>query len=1192
MQKILDRTQESLARALASLTQRNYRQQRAYLTTIGSLMLIVVVLALLVALLAVVKQLDYRRTVASRNVTDIALLLHRQESFLRRAQFTLDYYFGAPEARSATDAVQQAIRQEGRVRGKVDRVDAAFDLLVGQATQRAWAPHAGEQLWRLYESAQATLVTQQAFRLHEQAMLIGLTDDYAAIMPALAPPTAQPSAGGALPDGASSQSAVIVALRETLQRELQAQTGRRVPGKGERVWLGPYRDPLHGMPVISVVSAYYAGDTPSALITTSIPLDELATHLAQSAGAGATLLTTIDHRLVVSSPRLDVLTARLLHDATAHSPEDADHYLRQGAVFHLSLMPAFGALICYVPWGALLASLSWQLGVLGCLTLLALSAIILIARYSGLRLLRNAFMETARALESETVKHILVSATPVGLCIVRQSDHAILSANALATEWLGVEPGRDDLPARVAAELTAHAPDRSSVTDLAKITTFVMPASPSRPQTPGGDGAVAVPQFLQITCASACYVGDDALFCAILDATVQQALEQQLRLAQQTSEAMLRARSNFFASMSHEIRTPLNALLGNLELFARTPGLEAHQQRLATLGVAADALRRIVNDILDFSKIDAGEMTLLDEPFRPLDDFENLAFSYAPMAAQPVVHFYANLSPTLDQMLRGDRTRIAQIVNNLLGNAFKFTASGKISLSAELRDDAQGQPVLHCRVSDSGVGMDQALAARVFNPFVQGETSTATCHGGTGLGLTICAKLCELMNGQITVDSVPRVGSAFSVAIPLARQAPHRAAPVVQAARRGTVLVVCQERESGEWLGEWLRHSGWADHRVTSINGALAWLRVNRAHALVVTGEYGLDAVHALRAARPVAAAWITPTGPHQPVSRGEGVIEASAFSHAAMLTAVDLAADLANEHAVDSARAAHCVESRPARAGTAPPLAALHGLTVLVAEDNPLMQTLIAEQLATLGCVPTIACDGHAALAALERARFDVLLTDIRMPAMDGHALLAAVRESHTGLPVLALSAVCEDQPGTARSERGFTGYVAKPASLSELEAALLEVVSAQPRGGLSIAAGRTLRSPTTPRTSRTLHAPRMSDMLDMEEPAPTPSATHASGAENLTRYVAILKAHFQTDLHHLTAIVDQEDRHALREWAHSASGALMVVQARALAERCCALKRLCDSSDVWTVAMDEQAMSLHEALCDHFGLDERPAP
>ena len=162
-------------------------------------------------------------------------------------------------------------------------------------------------------------------------------------------------------------------------------------------------------------------------------------------------------------------------------------------------------------------------------------------------------------------------------------------------------------------------------------------------------------------------------------------------------------------------------------------------------------MRRIVNDILDFSKIDAGEMKLVSESFKPIDDLENLALSYAPMEAGRPIRFYSQLSPTLNQMLRGDRTRMAQIINNLLSNAYKFTSYGKITLTAEVRQDLQGRSVLHCRVCDSGIGMEPALVARIFHPFIQGEASTSSRYGGTGLGLSICASLCELMGGHITV---------------------------------------------------------------------------------------------------------------------------------------------------------------------------------------------------------------------------------------------------------------------------------------------------------------------------------------------------------------------------------------------------------------------------------------------------------
>ncbi|WP_144138906.1 ATP-binding protein [Paraburkholderia sp. BCC1884] len=1148
MQKILDRTQESLAQAFASLEQSAKRQQRVYLATIALLMLIVVAFAVVLAVVTAYKQLDYRRTFASQSAADISLVLHREESFLRRTEYTLDYYQATRNVMRAPDTVEQSVSQTGVAHGQVGRVGSGFDVLVGEATRTAWGPAFGEKLWRLYEAAQSTLVTQQAFELRQRTMLLGLNEDYAAILPSLAQPNAQGSTAGA----PTLQPALVGTAREALEHELLAQTGKRLPAKGEHLWLGPYRDPLQGAVVISAVSTYYAGDQAVALIVITIPLDVLSAHLSWPSGAGAMLLLMADHRLVVSSPPLDAPTIKTLQNAVAGTPPDTNLYLRDGIAFHEPLMPGFGALVGYITWRGLTVLLGWQLATLAILTLLVLVAIALIARFWGLRLLRNSFVETSRALESETINHILVSATPVGLCVVRQSDFSILTANALANELLHIEAADERLPSHIVEEIRAQGPDKLAGAAFAKIAAFVAPARPLA-------GETAASQFLQFTYAPARYADQDVLFCAILDVTAQHELELQLRLAQQTSETMMRARSNFFASMSHEIRTPLNALLGNLELFARTPGLEAHSQRLATLGVAANALRGIVNDILDFSKIDAGEMKIVTELFRPIDDLENIALSYAPMKADRPIRFYAHLSPNLDQVLRGDRTRIAQIVNNLLSNAFKFTSCGKITLNADIENDLQDRQVLVCRVCDSGIGMDQALVARIFNPFVQGEASTSSRYGGTGLGLSICARLCELMGGHIAVESVLGVGTAFTVSIPLALAPEASRTPAVEPPRRGNVLVLCQERESAKLLESGMQSVGWAPHTETSLRGALAWLRVNRPDVMVVTGEYPLDSVDELRAVQAVGTVWITYGGPHTPVERREGVFEASEFSRRAVQAALDLAAGgVATSHDA----------SVTAPDTALPPLQevspVLRGLAVLVAEDNPLIQTLIVEQLTALGCSPTLAGDGRQALAAAQRARFDVVLTDIHMPVMDGYELLSRLRASHPALPVLAFSAVTDSQQDDAWRERGFAGYVAKPASLGELETALVEVAAARP--GATQADAALARRPA-------------------DKPKPSLDPVDKS------RYTAMLKTHLQSELPRLMTIVEQEDREALGGWAHSAGGAFLIVQEARFAQQCRELQQLCRDTERWATEMDERAISLHDELCDHYGLDERSA-
>ncbi|WP_144112931.1 ATP-binding protein [Paraburkholderia sp. BCC1886] len=1180
MQKILDRTQESLAQAFAALAQSAKRQRRMYLATIASLMLIVVIFALVLAVVAGLKQLEYRRTLALQSATDISLLLQRQASFLRRAEFTLDYYDGTEQVRGVPAEFQQSIEQRGAAHGTVNGIGAQFDLLVGEATRAAWGAQLGGKLGRLYEAAQSTLVTQQAFELRQRALLIGLTDDYAAILPALAQAVGSVS-GSALNSASTSetappppQAALVTTLRATLESQLERQTGKRWPARGELVWLGPYRDPLQGVPVISAVSAYYRGGQPTALIVINLPLDELATRVAPADGAGATLLMSGDRRIVVASSPLTAPVADALQRAVAITPFHVVHYGRLGASFHEPLRPGFGMLVGWLSWSALIVALDWQLATIACLTLLILLGIAVTARVFGLRLLQSAFAETSRALESETLNHILVSATPVGLCIVRQSDYSILTANALATGLLRIEPGASRLPLPIVGEFLAMTPERPSAAAFAQIAAFVVPAPTPAPnlaqhqhQPPpscaaASDDNTTRPRFLQFTYAPARYDGESVLFCAILDVTAQHALEQQLRDAQRASEAMMRARTNFFAAMSHEIRTPLNALLGNLELFARTPGLDAHAQRLATLGIAANALRRVVDDILDFSKIDAGEMLLVAEPFSVIDEFENIALAYAPMHGNRAIRFYALLSPTLERTLIGDRMRIAQIANNLLSNAFKFTSSGKITLQAHVSDDVHGGPTLSFRVADSGTGMSENLLARLFKPFVQGDAGTSRGTSGTGLGLVICARLCELMGGRIAAESVVGVGSAFQVTIPLA--GPPGSQQVEKPARRGSALVLCQEKEAGVLLNSWLDRYGWVGHSLASVASAQSWLQANRPALMIVSGEYDLDAIASLRAVRPLGAVWITRAGPHRPERRADGVLEVSAFNRGAFLSAIEAAveggADASTASAGPTGLPAASITSAASAATTADP--ALRGLAILVAEDNPLIQSLIVEQLAELGCVPTIGVDGQQALSLFEQTRFDVVLTDIHMPVMDGYELLAALRRRHpdTQLPVLAFSAVTESEPEENWSERGFSGYVAKPASLAELQSALLAAVAG--RDGDAANAQNAWVADARP-----------ASVFDPDDKA---------------RYVAMLKEHLRTDLPRLLAIVDAEDLRALAGWLHSASGAFLVVKHTGFVDRCQQLQALCRASEHWSAELDEHAVSLHDALCEHYGLDD----
>ena len=403
--------------------------------------------------------------------------------------------------------------------------------------------------------------------------------------------------------------------------------------------------------------------------------------------------------------------------------------------------------------------------------------------------------------------------------------------------------------------------------------------------------------------------------------------------------------------------------------------------------------------------------------------------------------------------------------------------------------------------------------------------------------------------------------------------------------RRGNAMVLCQETESGQMIDDWLSIAGWFTHSVSSLRTAEDWLRANRPDVLVVTGEHGLDVIAALRALQPANAVWITRMCPHRPTLRGEGVFEASEFSHVAILAAVELAANKGNSAHGSAAVDATATPDASARSPLSGVDGAVHraafdepallGLAILVAEDNPLNQSLIVEQLQTLGCEPILAGDGRQALAVLEHTEVDVVLTDIHMPVMDGYELLASLRRQYPGLPVLAFSAVTDTEQTEEWRQRGFTGHISKPTSLAELEA------------GLSVL-GVNDEQTTKSAPEAGLDSRPDSALKPAPERHPAAGSPEAFDAQTKARYVAMLKEHLGTDLPRLSAIVEHCDRLALRDWAHSAAGAFLIVGEPQFAAQCRELQNLCQKQEQWGEQMAGLALALHEGLRSHFGLDE----
>ena len=264
------------------------------------------------------------------------------------------------------------------------------------------------------------------------------------------------------------------------------------------------------------------------------------------------------------------------------------------------------------------------------------------------------------------------------------------------------------------------------------------------------------------------------------DITERKRQEQALAATRDAAEAANRAKSAFLAAMSHEIRTPMNGVLGMIEVLERTPPGPAQARCVAVMRESAGALLRIIDDLLDFSKIEAGRMELEALPFSLRGLVEGAVDTLAVEAKRKGLLLFADPlgppSPAAPDMLAGDPVRVRQILFNLVGNAIKFTDIGFVRLRASVSRDGEAVAVT-LMVEDSGVGMTGEQLGKLFQPFVQADTSTTRRFGGTGLGLSIVRRLAQLMGGDVSVESTPGRGSRFTVTLRLAA-AEHQEAPV------------------------------------------------------------------------------------------------------------------------------------------------------------------------------------------------------------------------------------------------------------------------------------------------------------------------------------------------------------------------------------------------------------------------------
>jgi signal transduction histidine kinase/CheY-like chemotaxis protein len=506
-----------------------------------------------------------------------------------------------------------------------------------------------------------------------------------------------------------------------------------------------------------------------------------------------------------------------------------------------------------------------------------------------------------------------------------------------------------------------------------------------------------------------------------------------------------RAKSAFLATMSHEIRTPMNGVIGLTGLLQHTPLDERQRQYVDGVHLAGEALLRIINDILDFSKIEAGKLELDIIDFNLVQVVEEAAELVAESARRKGLELLAYCSPELPLTLRGDPSRLRQVLLNLASNAVKFTDSGEVVVRASLEDETADGPMVRFEITDTGVGLENTDRKRLFEPFSQADSSTTRRFGGTGLGLAICQQLVTAMGGELGVESEIGRGSTFWFTLPLRSAAETSTAPAHSTAGLAGLraLIVDDNQTNRLILSEQL--TAWGMHPEVAHDGASALVLLDEAaanetpYALAVL-DMCMPGMDGLELAGRISS---------QPALAGVDLL---------LLTSVpDVTAEEARAHGI-SVRLTKPVQlsrlhnalqeagrgsSAREPTASAPPVPHRPGSRghVLIVEDNHVNQLVAVAILEYLGFSTAVAGNGVEALVSYGRIPFAAVLMDCEMPEMDGYVATQEIRRIEgrgARTPVIAMTA------GVGEDERercllaGMDDYLSKPVNPRDLDAML----------------------------------------------------------------------------------------------------------------------------------------------------------